>query len=478
MSAASVVRASTRATFASMAHPNYRRYVSGQIVSLTGTWMQTVAQSWLVLELTGSGTAVGVVVALQTLPILVLAPYGGVVADRVDKRRFLIFLQCMMGVLALVLAVLTLRGIVEVWHVAVIALLLGLCSSFENPTRQSFILEMVGPAHLRNAVSLNSVMVNVARAVGPAIAGVVIAAGGTGICFLLNALSFLPVIFSLTTLDQGRLQPSPAATRAPRQLREGLTYVRRNPELAVPLLMMALVGCLSFEFQVVLPVVASETFSGGPKAYGLLTAAMGAGAVVGGLVVAARGRTGGRALVVASLAFAVTLLAAAAAPTLGVALAAMAVVGAVSSAFQSTGNSTLQLAASASMRGRVMALGAVAFLGSTTIGGPIAGVVTDHFGGRGGLVLGGLAALLAAGMGALLLRRATAATSPGAPWPCASAPNRPGRWRNRHGSRGGHHTAGRRGEDHIHHSVGRRPGCGWLGASSQPDTVLRTRRVG
>ncbi|MDQ1648306.1 MAG: hypothetical protein QOG60_363 [Frankiaceae bacterium] len=400
-------------TFASLENPNYRRYIAGQSVSMVGTWMQTVAQSWLVLQLTGSGTALGLVVALQTLPVLLLGPYGGVVADRVDKRRLMIGLQSMMGLLALVLGVLTLTGSVQLWQVYLLAFLLGMNNCFENPARQSFVLEMVGPANLRNAVSLNSVVVNVARAVGPAAAGLIIAAGGTGTCFLINAASFVAVVLSLTLLDTSRLQPSPPTVRAPGQLREGFAYVRRTPELAVPLLMMALVGCLAYEFQVVLPVVAKETFGGGAQVYGLMTGAMGVGAVIGGLYVAARGRTGIRAMTTSSLAFAVVLLFAALAPSLAVELVALALVGGVSVGFLSKGNSTLQLSADPSMRGRVMALWAVAFLGSTPIGGPIAGAVAEHLGGRAGLGLAAAACAVAAGAGALVLRRRAAGGTAG-----------------------------------------------------------------
>ncbi|MCU1660432.1 MAG: transporter [Pseudonocardia sp.] len=400
-----------RQTFASLSNRNYRRYLTGQSISLVGTWMQTIAQSWLVLQLTGSGTALGLVVALQTLPTLVLGPYGGVIADRMDKRRLMIGLQSVMGVLALALGLLTITGIVQLWQVYVLAFVLGLNNCFENPARQSFVLEMVGSDDLRNAVSLNSVLVNVARAVGPAVAGLVIATGGIGLCFLINAASFVAVVTSLLRLDVSALSPSNPTPRAPGQLREGLTYVRRTPRLAIPLLMMALVGCLAYEFQVVLPVVASQTFAGDARTYGFLTAAMGAGAVVGGLYMAARGRTGMWSLVVGSAAFGLALLATALSPTLGVALVGMGLVGAASVAFQSAGNSTLQLAAAPHMRGRVMALWAVAFLGSTPIGGPIAGLVSQHFGGRAGLALGAVACLVAAALGAVVARRESAARS-------------------------------------------------------------------
>lgn len=280
-----------RQAFSSLANPNYRRYTRGQAISLAGTWMQMIAQSWLVLELTGSATALGTVIALQTLPTLLLGPYAGVIADRMDKRRLMIGLQAAMGVLALALGLLTITGVVTLWQVYVLALLLGIDNCFENPARQSFVLEMVGPDDLRNAVSLNSVMVNVARVVGPAIAGIVISLGGIGLCFLLNAASFVAVIVSLVRLDTAALLPSIPAPRAPGQLREGFAYVRSTPALAVPLLMMALVGCLAYEFQVVLPVLAQQTFAGDARTYGFLTAAMGLGAVVGGLYVAAWGRT-------------------------------------------------------------------------------------------------------------------------------------------------------------------------------------------
>jgi MFS family permease len=348
---------------------------------------------------------VGLVVALQTLPILLFGPYAGVVVDRLDKRRLLIGLLLVASALAVVLGVLTATGTVQLWQVYVLAFLLGAVSSVETPARQTFVLELVGPDNLRNAVSLNSVLVNVSRAVGPALAGIVIATGGMAFCFLLNAVSFAAVIGSLLRLDLTTLTPTSPAPRAPGQLREGLDYVRRTPALAVPLLAMALVGCLAFEFQVVLPIVASETFAGDASTYGFLTAAMGAGAVVGGLCMAAWGRTGLPALAAAAAAFGLAMLATALAPTLGFALLGMGLVGAASVAFQSTGNSTLQLTSAPHMRGRVMALWAVAFLGSTPIGGPITGFVSQHLGGRAGLALGAAACLVAAALTGLVARR-------------------------------------------------------------------------
>jgi MFS family permease len=394
-----------RVTFAAFAIPNYRRYISGQSISLVGTWMQMAAQSWLVLTITGSATTLGLIVALQTLPVLLLGPYGGVIADRVDKLRLMTVLQVAMGVQALVLGVLTVTGSVRLWEIGVLAALLGLNNAFENPARQSFMLEMVGPENLRNAVSLNSVLVNVARVIGPAVAGVLIATVGEGVCFLVNAASFVAVVASLRMLDRATLTPSEPSPRAPGQLREGLRYVRRTPELGVPLLMMALAGALAYEFQVTLPVMARQGLHAGATAYGFMTAAMGVGAVVGGLFVANKGRTGLPPLVLAATAFGVVLLFAALAPNLPIEIVALAFVGGASISFMSTGNSTLQLTAAPGMRGRVMSLWFVAFQGSTPIGGPIVGWVMAQAGARAGLGLGGITCLLVALLGLLALRR-------------------------------------------------------------------------
>ena len=398
------VRRAGRTTFAALAVPNYRRYISGQSISLIGTWMQMTAQSWLVLTLTHSSTALGLIIALQTLPVLLLAPYGGVIADRIDKRRLMIALQAAMGFQALALGLLTVTGAVQVWEIGALAALLGLNNAFENPSRQSFMLELVGPEHLRNAVSLNSVLVNVARSVGPAIAGILIATVGTGVCFLVNAASFVAVVASLATMDGRALNPTTPTPRERGQLREGLRYVRSHRELAVPLLMMGVVGCLTYEFQVSLPVMASRGLHVGATGFGFMTAAMGIGAVAGGLVVAARGKTGLHPLVLAATAFGAALTLATLAPNLAVELIALALAGAASISFMASGNSTLQLSAAPSMRGRVMALWFVAFQGSTPIGGPIVGWVMAVAGARAGLGLGAVTCIAVALVGALAWR--------------------------------------------------------------------------
>ena len=394
-----------RVTFAALSVPNYRVYYGGQSISLIGTWMQMTAQAWLVLSLTHSSTALGVVIALQTLPVLLLGPYGGVIADRVNKRRLMVALQSAMGVQALILGVLTVTGAVQVWEIGVLAALLGLNNAFENPARQSFMLELVGPEHLRNAVTLNSVLVNVARTIGPAVAGILIATVGDGICFLANAGSFVAVVVSLMIMNTEALSPTVPAPRAPRQLREGLRYIRSTPQLAVPLVMMAVAGCLTYEFQVTLPVMASRGLNVGAAGFGFMTASMGVGAVIGGLLVAARGKTGLRPLVLAASGFAVALTVATIAPNLPVALVALAFAGAASISFMSTGNSTLQLNSEPEMRGRVMSLWFVAFQGSTPIGGPIVGWIMAVIGPRAGLGLGAITIALVALGGLSAMRR-------------------------------------------------------------------------
>jgi MFS family permease len=397
--------ATTQRTFSSFSNPNYRRYFSGQAISLIGTWMQTTAQAWLVLVLTHSATDLGIVVALQTLPTLLLGPYGGLIADRLDKRKLMVGLQILMGVQAVILGVLTLTGNVTFVDVCILAVVLGLNNCFENPARQAFVLEMVGSDNLRNAVSLNSTLVNAARAVGPAIAGVLIATVGEGWCFMLNAVSFAAVVFSLMSMDRSRLRPSVPTPRSKGQLRDGFRYVARTPELAIPLLMMGLVGMLAYEFQVTLPYAAKHVFHGGSQTFGLMTSAMGIGAIAGGLITAAVGRTGMRPMVLSAFGFGVVLCLAALAPNLPLELVALGAVGFASVTFLAMGNSTLQLATDPQMRGRVMALWSVAFLGSTPIGGPLIGWITAVSGARVGLGVGALSCFLAAGLGLLAVRR-------------------------------------------------------------------------
>jgi MFS family permease len=412
-----------RDTFRALSVPNFRRFYAGQLVSVSGTWMQTVAQGWLVLKLTGSGVALGLVIAAQFLPMLVLGPWTGLVADRAAKRRLLLLTQSTAGVLALILGVLTLSGAVQLWMVYVLALGLGLVTAFDMPVRQTFVVEMVGPDLLANAVTLNSVLMNAGRLVGPALGGVLIAAVGIGWCFVLNALSYLAVLGAVASMNTSALNTVAPASRAKGQVREGFRYVWARPELRTPLLIMAVLGTLSYEFQVSLPLLAKFTFDAGAPGYGLLMSAMSLGAIVGGLAVAAVNNATHRKLGFAALALGSSTLVASALPSLGATLVMLPIVGASSIAFISMGNALLQLSSAPEMRGRVIALYGVAFLGSTPVGGPIIGWVGQTFGARWSLAVGGLAAVTVALAAWPSLRRANEATrASSSPAPATPAP--------------------------------------------------------
>ena len=390
------VKGAAHSTFRALGSHNYRLYFFGQIISVSGTWMQSVALGWLVLQITGSGTWLGLVIAFQFLPMLVLGPMGGVVADRVDKRRFLFFTQALSGLLAASLGLLVLTGDVQLWMVFAFALALGTVNAFDMPARQTFVFEMVGPDLLTNAVTLNSVVMNGARIVGPAIAGLLIAGVGIAPCFIINGVSYLACIVGLALMQPADLVAAEPRPREKGQLREGFRYVWGESTLRTPLLMMAAIGTLTYEFQISLPLVAQYTFGAGASGYGALTSAMGVGAVVGGLIAANRARPTRRKLGIAGIVFGVMVLTASVMPTFGAMLVVLPLVGAASITFISMANTNLQLAARPEMRGRVMALYSVAFMGSTPVGGPIVGWVGQTIGPRAALVLGGVTAIAAA----------------------------------------------------------------------------------
>jgi len=392
-------------TFSAMKVRNYRLYFAGQGISLIGTWMQAIGQSWLVLKLTGSGTAVGIVAAAQFLPVFVLAPFGGVLADRFPKRRTLIYTQTAAAVLAVTLGVLVATGAIRVWMIVLLALGLGVINALDNPTRQSFVHELVGRDELRNAVTLNSLIVNLTRIVGPALAGLIIAKFGMAPCFFINSASFVAVLVCLSLMRASELRPSTPVQAAKGQLREGLAYVRNSPRILTVLLMMALIGTFTYEFQVTLALLARFTFKGNADAYALLTSAMGVGAVIGGLATAGRRTAALRGLVVSAFGFGVTMLLLAAAPTLTAALLVMVAIGACSLAFTSLTNTILQLESAQQMRGRVMSLWTVAFLGSTVLGAPLVGWVGEYVSPRASLVVGAVAALIAGVVGLVISRR-------------------------------------------------------------------------
>jgi MFS family permease len=382
-----------RRTFAAFAVHNFRLYFGGQVVSVSGAWMQRVAQSWLVLELTGSGVAVGAITAVQFLPILLLAPAGGLVADRLDKRKVLYVTQSLAAVIALTLGVLVLVEVVELWMVFALALALGLVGSVDNPTRNSFVMEMVGRSKLANAVALNSVLVNSARVIGPAIGGLLIVTVGIGWCFVLNAATYLVFITAIRLMRDDDIDRAEPERKERGQLRGALRYVADQPVLMATLVMSAVIGLFAYEFEVVLPLLARFTFEGDADTFGSMFAAMGIGAVVGGLFVATRGRTSPRAIVAAATALGLTMAATAIAPTIWIAYMTLVMVGVSSSAFLTLGNSILQLEASPQMRGRVVGMRATAILGARPIGAPIVGWIGEYFGPRFALGLGALAAI-------------------------------------------------------------------------------------
>ncbi len=390
------LREAGRRTFRSISVRNYRLYFTGQVISVSGTWMQTVAQAYLILFiLHGTGVDVAVATSLQFLPLLLLGPFGGLVADRHDKRRLLYATQGSAGTLALILGVLVLTHSAHLWEVFLLATGLGVVNLFDNPARQTFVFELVGGDLLPNAVSLNSVLMNSARVIGPAIGGVLILTLGVGTCFLVNAASYAAVIIALSMMRVHELHRQPGVERAKGQVREGLRYVWATADLRIPLLSMAVVGVFAFNFTVTLPLLAKFTFHGGAGLYSSFMVAMGSGAVAGGLAVAFRSRPSTRLLAGIGMVFGASILGVALAPGHAAVLVMLVPMGAASIAFVATNNATLQLRSDPAMRGRVMSLNAIAFLGSTPIGAPLLGYISDVSNPRVALVMGGVATLLA-----------------------------------------------------------------------------------
>jgi MFS family permease len=407
------VSAGLRRSFQSLSIPNYRRYFAGQVVSLSGTWVQTVAETWLVLKLTHSGVAVGVAAALQFAPMLLAGAWGGLLADRLPKRKLLIGTQVAMAIPALALFALTITGSITLWLLYLLIFARGAVNALDNPARQAFLVELVGPDRLLNAVSLNSALINSARIIGPAFAGVLITTVGVAPCFAVNALSFAAMIVALRTMDRAALRTAPRAERAPGQLRGALRYVKTTPELWIPLALTAVVGTFTFNFQILLPLLASFTFHGDAGDYALLTTTMGVGAILGAIANGSRSRVRPAMLVAAALGFGGLTLALASAPSTLLAAVALVPVGAASVAFSASVNSALQLAVAPQMRGRVMALYSVVFLGSTPIGAPLMGWIANAAGPRAAFALGGLVAV-AAGLAAraAFARNGVAARAP------------------------------------------------------------------
>lgn len=392
-----------RPMFASLRVRNYRLYWGGQLISQVGSWLSLTAVSWMVLtELHGGGTDIGFLAAAQFLPTLLVGTWGGVIADRVQLRRFLVMTQSALAIAASLMAVLTYTGVIKLWMVFPLVGLQGLALAFDNPSRQAFVSELVGPELVPNAIALNSAGFNSARIVGPALAGVLIELVGTRLCFALNAVSYLAAICALIAINGSQLHARAVVTRAKGQIRDGLRYARKVPVLRVTLLTMAVVGTISMNFTVLVPLLARTTFKTGAGAFGLLTTSMGAGSLVGSLRAARNENPTLTLLGSASVALGIAMLAAAASPTLPVAIIAVAACGACVMTFLATTNSILQLNARPEMRGRVLSLYLVLFIGTSPFGSPIVGWIAQAFGTRVSFVYGAIGALVG---GAFALKR-------------------------------------------------------------------------
>ena len=401
----SPLRRAARRTFASLETRNYRLFIIGQLVSLSGTWMHAVALGWLVLQLTHSGFAVGVTLALQFGPIALFGMYAGVLADRHDKRTMLFLTQSAMSVVALTLWVLTATGVIELWMIYSLAFLFGSLTALDHPVRQSFVTEMVGAERLPNAISLNSAVFNAARIFGPALAGLVIASVGLEWAFLVNAISFGAVLEGLRRMDPAELHRTELTPRAPGQIRAGLRYAWSVPRLRYLLGLEAIVAGLGIKFSVVLPLFARFVFDRGAGTFGLLTSVLAAGALFGALAGAARATPDRRWLLGSAAVFGALGLVASQASSVVVLAVLLVPIGAASITFIAAANTMLQLTARPDMRGRVMALHGIVFLGSTPIGAPLIGWISENFGARVGLATGAGLSLLAALAGFAFIKR-------------------------------------------------------------------------
>jgi MFS family permease len=389
--------------FRSLKVRNFRRFASANLVSNTGTWMQRIGQDWLVLQLSDdNGVALGLITALQFGPSLFLSMYGGVLADRYDKRRMLLVTQALMGVLALALGVLVATGVVELWHVFVLAGGLGAVAAVDAPVRQAFVSEMVGPGLLANAVSLNSTIFNGARLVGPAVAGLLIGASGgnTAPAFFVNAASFAFTIGALASLRRGELRPSAPVARAKGQLREGLAYTWAHPDLMLAMVLAFVVGTFGFNYQITIALMSREVFDLGAEAFGLLSTCFAVGSLTGALLSTRRSvRPRQLFLVTSSVVFGLFTIVAGLMPSYVSFAVLLVPTGAAALIFSVANNSFVQLGVDPQMRGRVMALYFMCFLGGTPVGAPLIGLISEHLGAPWGLILGG-AICVVAGIGA------------------------------------------------------------------------------
>jgi MFS family permease len=385
-------------TFRALHTRNYRLYFTAQMTSRTGMWVQIIAENWLVVQLGGSGLLLGIITALPFVPLLLLSTYGGVLVDRWNKRTVLIVTQSASGTLALMMGLLALTGVIQLWMIWMAAFLLGCINALDMPAREAFTMELASPANVTNAVALNDVVRNAARAFGPALGGLLIASIGIVACFLMNAASYAVIIAALRRMNPAELYTEVAAPRRRGQIWEGLRYVWTHPALRTVLLIMSLATTFGFNFQMMITLYASQTFHQGAAFYGLLMSCLGIGAVVGSLMAASWNDPTLRRVAVLSLTFGVTQWVAALVPNLALGFLAMSVMGMASSLFLTSCASCLQLHAGEQMRGRVMALYSIAFLGTAPIGGPLLGWLAQSLGVRAGFFVAGLGCIAASGL--------------------------------------------------------------------------------
>lgn len=395
--------------FRSFSVRNFRLFFAGQLISQVGNWLTMVALALYVLHLTGNGLAVGIMTACQFLPVLLFGAWAGLVADRSDKRRLLMVVQSFAMLQSFALAALAFSGGPPLWSLYLVALAGGFATAFDNPARRAFVVEMVPEDHVNNAVSLNSAMMMGSRVVGPALAGVLILFFGYGWAFLVDGLSYVAVLAGLYAINSAELRSAPVTSRAKGQVREGLRYVAGVRELWVPLVMMAIIGTFTFNFQVVLPLFVTRTLGGTSTTYTILWSVVSVGAVAGALIAARRTDRTVRDVVVAAAAFGVGMLALAASPALWFAFPAGVLMGFTSITFMTASTAIVQIRSAPQMRGRVLALQSMVFLGSTPVGGPLLGLICDLAGARTGVVIGGVAALAAAAWGWRIERSSRAA---------------------------------------------------------------------
>ncbi|HEX6424632.1 MAG TPA: MFS transporter [Acidimicrobiales bacterium] len=406
------VRAAARETFASLAHRNFRLFFVGQGISQVGNWLTLVAQTLLVLKLTDSGVALGALAAAQFGPVLLLGPWAGLVADRSDKRRLLLVVQAASMVQSFALAALAFSDRPPLAALYAAAVVGGVCMAFDNPARRSFVVEMVPAERINNAVSLNSALMTASRVIGPALAGLLVTTVGYGWAFMADGLSYIAVLAGLWMMRTSELHPAPVAVRARGQVRAGLRYVRSVPELFVPMVMMGVVGTLSYNFQTVFPLFVTRDLGGSDASFTVLFSVVSVGSLIGALVTARREDIDVRRVAHAALAYGAVMAVMAVVPGMAVAVPVGVALGLASITFLVASTAIVQIKAAAEMRGRVLALQAMLFLGSTPVGGPIVGWVAEHVGARYGLALGAAAALGAGLWGLAMLRPGAAVAVP------------------------------------------------------------------